>query len=487
LALTACGRSHPGGEAEAIFDPIADDARDAGAPAPASRRGAPSPGTEPGAGTAGRRGTGGVPAPAERDAGVAPRDAAVAVDATIVDPIDAGPAGCAVDNGGCGDPAAVRCVSTTSGAYCVDIDECAAAPNGGCGDPAFVTCLNYEGGYSCSDTPECETDNGGCGDPAYAHCVELFASPPECVPNECFPENGGCGDTALWRCEDGPDSQRVCKAKVVAIEPWPQHTCVLRADRSIDCWDMLGARYQPIQSGSFTQIANDGVLFCAIDDAGALHCPRMREEYVDDIPTSSDFIAISGGTLHMCGLRSGGLAACWGRDDGGISTGPNAEPGGLRQISASAFTTCVLRDSGSIRCWGTDSAGEVTAANGDPGSDFTAVAAGFDNICALHAGGTPVCWGSDANGQLSGLAQVAGTSFTAISVGGRTICGLRSDTSVSCWGWDQYGQTSGPNAAGTGIAQLKARSGMTCLVWTDGTFRCFGQGSNAVNRDAWAR
>ena len=142
---------------------------------------------------------------------------------------------CAVDNGGCGDPVYMDCVTAMYGDnYCVDRDECVLGNNtcdpltpcinvrGGpptcgecpygymgsgeegctdidecadnaCGDPAYTQCVNEIGAYTCSDVPECTTDNGGCGDPAQFFCIEQQAAAPQCRMNECFVDNGGCG------------------------------------------------------------------------------------------------------------------------------------------------------------------------------------------------------------------------------------------------------------------------------------------------------
>ena len=83
-----------------------------------------------------------------------------------------------------------------------------------------------------------------------------------------------------------------------------------------------------------------------------------------------------------------------------------------------------------------------------------------------------------------------------MSIGNNVICALQADTSAICWGADNFGQTSPVSGAGTGIARVFAgddrplarRSNFrpTCLVYADGTLRCFGGGASLGNRDAWA-
>ena len=94
------------------------------------------------------------------------------------------------------------------GAACVDVDEC-ALDNGGCGDPAQWSCDNMEGSAPvCTLLSGCAADNGGCGDPQYWLCSPGAAGGVHCSDlNECATDNGGCGDPATWTCvnqEGGP-------------------------------------------------------------------------------------------------------------------------------------------------------------------------------------------------------------------------------------------------------------------------------------------
>ncbi|MFC1611921.1 hypothetical protein ACFL6C_13240 [Myxococcota bacterium] len=161
---------------------------------------------------------------------------------------------CAVNNGGCGDPAFWSCTNiegaeptcteivdcTTGnggcmqncddsggsivcscdsgytlhvdGLLCDDINECATL-NGGCGGSLFWICTNNPGAEpTCTDINECSNDNGGCGDARYWACTNNQGAPPVCTDiDECDDgSNGGCGSATYWTCTNNPGANPTC-------------------------------------------------------------------------------------------------------------------------------------------------------------------------------------------------------------------------------------------------------------------------------------
>ena len=68
------------------------------------------------------------------------------------------------------------------------------------------------------------------------------------------------------------------------------------------------------------------------------------------------FVAISSGTLHTCGLREDGSAACWGSEIWGEAS--PLERKTFTAISSGDTHTCGLREDGSVACWGDNSEGQ---------------------------------------------------------------------------------------------------------------------------------
>lgn len=170
---------------------------------------------------------------------------------------------CALDNGGCGSPAALKCVeqvgakpqcvdidecatgmaacdlnmdcSNTVGGYtcvckpgykssgklCVDVDECV---DGTAACDLAATCTNTDGNYTCKcksgysgngkfcvDVDECSANNGGCGDPAAYKCTNSVGGPPVCSDvDECLAKTAKCSaDASCKNLQGGYE----CKCK----------------------------------------------------------------------------------------------------------------------------------------------------------------------------------------------------------------------------------------------------------------------------------
>jgi hypothetical protein len=514
FAAFACGDTHDR-ENDSGFDGGSEPSD--GGPARAGRASAGSPSTGVTGGRSGRAGAGG--ASRAGSGGMAgPTDGGAAAMADGGGGAGGSAGACANDNGGCGDPRYARCFrgqcypvdqcaqdnggcdprtlcqsntvgqpatcgpcpsgyTGTGSTGCIDIDEC-LIDNGGCGDPTRVECWNDVGVYACLDREECVVDNGGCGDPAQHFCVEQHAAAPLCETDECLVDNGGCGSPEAARCKDAPGEARVCKSKPKYINAW-RATCVGRIDGSTDCWFPTRRMLITQSVTGFEQFG--GMSWgCGLETAGSIRCIGPPQALAA-VPSGTDFTSLALSIDQACALRSNGTAACWGTDQSGSVSGPNAETG-LRQVAVGQGS-CVVRQAGTLACFGTSPL--IDAANADGGTDFVAVAMDDSNICALRSNATGTCWGDDTYGQLTGFRQAGGT-FQSLSVGPGQICGLRPDTTVECWGHDMYGQTTGPNAAERGVVQVYAGS-RTCLMWSDGTFRCYGWAAGVANSDLWAR
>ena len=178
---------------------------------------------------------------------------------------------------------------------------------------------------------------------------------------------------------------------------------------------------------------------------------------VDVLPSEGTFRSISVGPVHICGVRTDGAVACWGKDSARQATPPR---GSFTAVSAGSNHTCALRTDGSVSCWGVQWAPA-------PEGTFKALSAGLRHTCGVKLDGTLACWGDNRHGQTSAPEG----SFTAVSAGQSHTCGLRTDGTLTCWGKDARGQLSSPAGA---YKAVSAGLSQACAVGIDGTIECWG-------------
>jgi hypothetical protein len=165
--------------------------------------------------------------------------------------------------------------------------------------------------------------------------------------------------------------------------------------------------------------------------------PRTRracwgpEEYSENFVIGENYVEITTGNDHGCGISINTLAVCWGSNLEGQS---NAPDGAMIAIDAGAFHTCGIHKSGNIECWGRSKAQPAM------GLAFTSVSAGGSSACGITSNGTLDCWGEDKNV----IAGFPSGAFEQVSVGGSHACALDAAGAIQCWGDDSDGQTDVP-------------------------------------------
>ena len=136
-----------------------------------------------------------------------------------------------------------------------------------------------------------------------------------------------------------------------------------------------------------------------------------------------NFVALSAGYSHACGLTRDGAAYCWGSNGSGElgngttqeSTSPIAVSGGLTfaAITAGQGATCGVTTGGAAYCWGYNGYGQLgnaaapltNAPNPTPllvsgGLTFATVSTGYLHTCGVTPQGAAYCWGDNSEGEL---------------------------------------------------------------------------------------
>ena len=230
---------------------------------------------------------------------------------------------------------------------------------------------------------------------------------------------------------------------------------------------------------------------------------RQGNEAADE-----DWVSVTAGGNHTCGIRSSGRLYCWGQDfygqlgDGGANTNRAApvEVAGGRtdwvSVTAGGNHTCARTAGKRSFCWGSglhgqlgdnqigsERAAPVEVAGGR--TDWVSVTAGGNHTCARTATRRLYCWGSDASGQVGDSGantnraaprQVYGgrTDWVSVTAGGNHTCARTTARRLYCWGSDASGQVgdSGANTNRAAPVQVAGRFADWVSVTAGGNHTC---------------
>ncbi len=317
-----------------------------------------------------------------------------------------------------------------SGASCVDVDECA---NGSATCDPNAQCTNTPGGYTCACKSGFTGDGKTCTD-----IDECAAGTARCsVHATCTNTQGS------FTCMCDAGSQGNGKTCVVgaALTVGGGGGCFIKPDHTLWCWgtNALG------EVGDGTQLERPAPV---------------------KVGAASDWVAVSSGYEHTCGLHADGSAQCWGKNlSGQLGIGSAAvtlAPATIPMTTWDTISTgydhsCGIEPDGTLWCWGNDSDGQLGIGN-QPNqlapakvgadTDWIAVSAGQQATCALKKNGDLYCWGSDNFGQLGNGAapasdtpvHVGAASWRSVASSQALACGVQTNGTLWCWGNDDVGQ-----------------------------------------------
>lgn len=136
-------------------------------------------------------------------------------------------------------------------------------------------------------------------------------------------------------------------------------SCGLRLGGLIQCWGSDSG----LSGGGFVIVAlGDGAHLCGLLDNGELRCSSEPRGFDAGPP----YTAVTVGLNHVCALRPGGRAICWGR------WGTEQVRGACTWVDTDCAQTAV------------------------PDERFVQISAGMAHTCGVRADGVVVCWGAGA-------------------------------------------------------------------------------------------
>ena len=223
------------------------------------------------------------------------------------------------------------------------------------------------------------------------------------------------------------------------------YTCAIDTTRKVTCWDGGFSSHSPVL-GEFVAISvGDDSQSCAIRVDGIVVCwgtdylysavcslSDCRESIGDvmESPREGEFVAISSGTGHTCGITASGEALCWRASD--FITGKTDAPSGrFIDISVGDDYSCGLRDSGRAICWFHDDTRSWLV---PPAIEFSSISSSRNHSCGIVPSGRVRCWGSAAYGPTSAPEG----KFNSIAMSDGRACGITSSGEISCWGGGSY-------------------------------------------------
>ncbi len=186
--------------------------------------------------------------------------------------------------------------------------------------------------------------------------------------------------------------------------------------------------------------------------------PPAPQPPAPEAPAVSEFVSVSAGRTHSCGLTADGTVECWGYLWGG-----SAPDGTFTEITSGSWHSCGIRPEGSVVCWGDNPFGQLDA----PAYEFTTISAGRQHTCGVRTNGKVACWGELPRGTPP---PKKGT-FIAVDAGYQHTCAVRTSGEIACWGNNDYAQLNAPAGSFTAVTTGNIH---TCALRADGQIACWG-------------
>ena len=273
---------------------------------------------------------------------------------------------------------------------------------------------------------------------------------------ECWAHHAGVGPDGSSLLLSPKDYIRGNEAsgKWAHVSTGWRHSCGLRLDQRVECWGDAPFEGPALLKGKYDAVSVGKAIMCGLRNDNSVHCE---------------------GEMRSCELGSESRIECSDR------LGPIGAPGGeFVGVSAGGYHACGLRWNGRAECWGANGNGQADA----PDGRFIALSAGEFHTCGLRIDATIGCWGNSVFGML----QVPIGRFSQLSVGARHGCGLRHDGIADCWGdiWDEpggnwYWDWGSSKAGAQEFTAISSGNGMTCGLLRDGTISCSNIAFNRVD------
>lgn len=255
-------------------------------------------------------------------------------------------------------------------------------------------------------------------------------------------------------------------------------------------WDDIDQDCDNADRYDFIEVTGGRFHTCGLDSTGTIHCWGSDERGQSSFhPVDPGWKHIGSGEEFSCAVHTDGRACCWGSDDAQqIQDNPGGascdQPGNWDQISVGHEFACALDLEGHATCWGMDEYNQVSDAPTQ--IEMQSIAAGGDHGCAVTADdGILLCWGkSDEDSPVTLIPnEPFDVGYSRVVAGADYACAIRQDQGLRCWGHNEQGQSSAPSDAGP-YSLLSAADRTSCGILEAQTLSCWGNDAQYQVSDA---
>lgn len=151
--------------------------------------------------------------------------------------------------------------------------------------------------------------------------------------------------------------------QVVVGKTWLDYphndVCALRQSGRVECVTTLEPAFES-RRGPFVQVGLSSAALCGVHLDGRIECWRcpalqcIDRDVGQASPPAGRFSSLSANNVHACAVGERGIE-CWGQADERLE----APPVDFVEVSAGWFHTCGLDAAGAVHCWGSDRGGQA--------------------------------------------------------------------------------------------------------------------------------
>ncbi|CAL9069416.1 serine/threonine-protein kinase-like protein CCR4 [Musa acuminata AAA Group] len=197
-----------------------------------------------------------------------------------------------------------------------------------------------------------------------------------------------------------------------------------------------------------------------------------NEIYEKRVYWGTPLTALASGDNHVCGLIGGAhRPRCWRWEEMRVPAGMN-----FSEIAVGRNFVCGRLGCGAIRCFGND----TVVVRKVPVGNFSMVAAGSRHACGVFDDGRLTCWGTGAPEVPSDPLDIV-----SMALGESKTCVLRSNGTVRCWG---EGSRPPDFLAGEQFIGIQARGDTLCgILMFNFSVVCWGNEEFRRNHTMYGR